>query len=71
MKITRYRIEAGHYETTHHVILSSCREWQVREKHRGIGNDEVGDLIDNFPTLRAALATALRWDRATERTLGA
>ena len=51
MKLSKYRIRAGHYVVGDYVILGGSRiRWQVR--------DRLDDIIDDFATLREAIAFA-------------
>jgi hypothetical protein len=54
MKLSRYRITAGHYECGDYTVLFGGNgHWQVR--------DRFGDLLACYPTLRVALAVAISW----------
>lgn len=49
--LKKYRIEPGYYRIEFFTILrGGPNTWQLR--------DEFGDIIDDYPTLRAALADA-------------
>jgi len=51
MKLSKYRIAAGHYAVGEFVIYRGGRAWwQVR--------DRFDDIIDDFATLREAIAFA-------------
>lgn len=49
--LTKYRIEPGYYRVGFFTILrGGPNTWQLR--------DEFGDIVDDYRTLRAALADA-------------
>jgi hypothetical protein len=65
MKLSKYRIAAGHYKVGEFVIYGGSRiRWQVR--------DEFDDIVDDFATLREAIryARSLRATNIAEAMLG-
>ena len=52
MKLSQYRVRAGHYKVIDWVIYGGSKiRWQVR--------DELDMLVDDFATLREAIDYAL------------
>ena len=51
MKLSKYRIRAGHYVVGDYVILGGSRiRWQVR--------DDLDQIVEDFATLREAVRYA-------------
>lgn len=61
MNLADYRLEPGLYQVGLHTIIRGGRDhWQLR--------DEFDDIVDIFPTCRAAITEALRVERVRKAT---